>query len=370
MSAKILIVEDDRIDRMIAVQALGKHFEVEEAADGSEGLAKATENEYDLILLDVEMPEMNGTEMLRSMRDKGIETPVILLTGEVRTSVIGEIMGYGISNYIVKPVPPHELVAKASMMLKEIMSASDRASESSELSALAELGLQVLLIDDMEQVEESLQEYLPRGVSLVAARNREAALEQIYLEPWDFVFVDMEMPRVDTVHLALTLKEKCATARILGLFLRDATHAREDARRYGLDGHVFKPFDERELRVVLSDHRREGQRLALAQGNSLAFAQFPPEAEDHDDHLNRVLVVAQEKCRQIAAACYSEVILSLDSNPPVESFKKMISVLKAYCEGLGLGLSVDDSTPPELLTVVKEAGLTQEDQGQPEESAS
>ncbi len=357
MSAKILIVEDDRIDRMIAVQALGKHFEVEEAADGSEGLAKATENQYDLILLDVEMPEMNGSEMLRAMRDQGNQTPVILLTGEVRTSVIGELMGYGISNYIVKPVPPHELVAKATMMLKEIMSANDRATENSELSALAELGLQVLLVDDMEQVEESLQEHLPRGVSLAAARTREAALEQIYLEPWDFVFVDMEMPRVDTVHLALTLKEKCATARVVGLFLRDASHARDDARRYGLDGHVFKPFDERELRVALSDHRREGQRLALAQGNSLAFAQFPQDEQEHADHLNRVLVVAEEKCRQIASACYSEVILSLESNPPVASLKKMIDALKPYCEGLGLVLSADDNVSPELLAVLKETDL-------------
>ena len=234
MSAKILVVEDDRIDRMIAVQALGKHFDVEEAADGSEGLAKANENNYDLILLDVEMPEMNGSEMLRAMRDQGNDTPVILLTGEVRTSVIGELMGYGISNYIVKPVPPHELVAKATSMLKEIMSARDRAAESSELSALAELGLQVLLVDDMEQVEESLQENLPRGVSLVAARTREAALEQIYLEPWDFVFVDMEMPRVDTVHLALTLKEKCGTARVIGLFLRmRLKQSRRSALRFG-----------------------------------------------------------------------------------------------------------------------------------------
>ena len=98
--------------------------------------------------------------------------------------------------------------------------------------------------------------------------------------------------------------------------------------------------------------------MALAQGNSLAFAQFPQDVEEHDDHLNRVLVVAQEKCRQIAAACYSEVILSLESSPPVESFKKMLVVLKAYCEGLGLGLTAAEGTSAELLAVLKDAGLT------------
>ncbi|MBT6175664.1 MAG: response regulator [Deltaproteobacteria bacterium] len=357
MSAKILVVEDDRIDRMIAVQALGKHFDVDQAADGLEGLEKATEGSYDLIMLDVEMPEMNGGEMLRALRDKGVETPVILLTGEVRTSVIGELMSYGISNYIVKPVPPHELVAKATLMLKETLNANDSDETKTELKALAELGLQVLLVDDMEQVEESLQEHLPGGVMLRAARTKDAAAEQIHLEPWDFVLVDMEMPQVDTVELALSLKSQCASARVIGLFLRDASYAKDDARRYGLDGHIYKPFDERDIRVLLSDHRRQGQRLVAVEGNVMSFAEFPEDSEEHQDHLSRVLVIAQEHCRLVAAGCYSEVILSLSSNPPQECLSKLIQALKIYCEGLGLRLGADEEVSPEVLGVLKELGL-------------
>lgn len=363
MSARILVVEDDRIDRMIAVQALGKHFEVDQAADGREGLAKASDEAYDLIMLDIEMPEMDGREMLRSLRDKGIETPVILLTGEVRTSVIGELMGYGISNYIVKPVPPHELVAKASLMLKEILSASETAEAKQELSALAELGLQVLLVDDMESVEQSLQEHLPEGIMLTGARTRDAALEHIHLEPWDFVFVDMEMPRVDTVNLALTLKEKCTSARVIGLFLRDASQARVDARRYGLDGFVYKPFDEREMRVLLSDHRREGQTLVTLDTNVMTFAAFPENQEEHEDHTNRVMVIAQEKCRQIAAACHKTVILSLPADPPAESFSRILDALKVYCEGLGVELGAGEEMSPAALDVLKKSGVLQESTG-------
>lgn len=357
MSAKILVVEDDRIDRMIAVQALGKHFDVDQAADGVEGLEKATTESYDLILLDVEMPEMDGREMLRALRDKGINTPVILLTGEVRTSVIGELMGYGISNYIVKPVPPHELVAKATLMLKEILNTTESDETKTELRALAELGLQVLLVDDMESVEESLQEYLPVGVMLRAARTRDAAVEQIHLEPWDFVFVDMEIPQVDTVELALSLKSQCGTARVIGLFLRDAAYAKDDARRYGLDGYVYKPFDNKEMRILLSDHRREGQRLVLVDGNVMNFAEFPEDPEEHDDHLSRVLVVAQEKCRLVAAGCYSDLVLSLSSNPPPGCLSRLIDSLKVYCEGLGLKLAADEDVTPEVLEVLKSSGL-------------
>jgi len=363
MSARILVVEDDRIDRMIAVQALGKHFEVDQAADGVEGLAKATDEAYDLILLDIEMPEMDGREMLRSLRDKGVETPVILLTGEVRTSVIGELMGYGISNYIVKPVPPHELVAKASLMLKEILSASETAEAKQELSALAELGLQVLLVDDMESVEQSLQEHLPEGITLAAARTRDAALEHIHLESWDFVFVDMEIPHVDTVNLALILKEKCGTARVIGLFLRDASQARVDARRYGLDGFVYKPFDERELRVLLSDHRREGQTLVTLDANVMTFAEFPENIEEHEDHTSRVMVIAQEKCRQIAAACHGKAILSLVGEPPAESFSRILDGLKVYCEGLGIELGAGEEMSPGALAILRKSGIFEESAG-------
>ena len=71
--------------------------------------------------------------------------------------------------------------------------------------------------------------------------------------------------------------------------------------------------------------------------------------------------MAQEKCRQIASACYSEVILSLDSNPPVESLKKMVDVLKAHCEGLGIALSADENVSPELLAVLKAADLVKDE---------
>ena len=104
--------------------------------------------------------------------------------------------------------------------------------------------------------------------------------------------------------------------------------------------------------------------MALATGNSLAFAQFPDDPEEHGDHLNRVLVIAQEKCRQIAAACFPEVILALDSNPPVESLTKLISALKAHCEGLGLGLSADENVTPEVLAVLKQTGLVKEPEPQ------
>jgi CheY-like chemotaxis protein len=192
---------------------------------------------------------------------------------------------------------------------------------------------------------------------LRAARTRDAAVEQIHLVPWDFVFVDMEIPQVDTVELALSLKSQCGTARVIGLFLRDAAYAKDDARRYGIDGYVYKPFDKKEMRVLLSDHRREGQRLVLVEGNVMNFAEFPENPEEHDDHLSRVLVIAQEKCRLVAAGCYSELVLSFSSNPPPGCLSKLIDCLKVYCEELGLKLGADEKVSPEVLGILKKSGL-------------
>ena len=103
--------------------------------------------------------------------------------------------------------------------------------------------------------------------------------------------------------------------------------------------------------------------MALATGNSLAFAQFPDDPEEHGDHLNRVLVIAQKNVVRLRQLVF-RVILALDLNPPVDSLTKLIAALKAHCEGLGLGLSADENVTPEVLAVLKQTGLVKEPEPQ------
>src|SRR5574340_270284 len=115
----VLTVDDSRAVRTIVskqVKDLG--FEVVEAEDGIQGLAKLDECQFDLVILDVTMPNMDGPTMLSKMRDAGNATPVIMLTSESKRSIIAGAMKSGITDYILKPFKPEELRSKILTVLQ------------------------------------------------------------------------------------------------------------------------------------------------------------------------------------------------------------------------------------------------------------
>ena len=79
---KVLVVEDDKILAKTIEQILSSRYDIDHAYDGEEGLLYAEQNIYDIIILDLMMPRMNGYEMLQELRKKKIITPVLILTAK------------------------------------------------------------------------------------------------------------------------------------------------------------------------------------------------------------------------------------------------------------------------------------------------
>lgn len=120
--AKILIADDEpRIRELIGEHLQHAGFEYAEATDGSAALAMLNANKYDLVVLDVMMPFMDGMTCLKEMRRRKDETPVIMLTarGEEYDKLAG--LESGADDYIVKPFSPRELVARIKVVLLRTM---------------------------------------------------------------------------------------------------------------------------------------------------------------------------------------------------------------------------------------------------------
>ena len=118
MANRILIIEDEvNIARFIELELVHEGNQVEKAHDGREGLDKALSGDYDLILLDVMLPKLNGLEVLRRLRMEK-ETPVIMLTA--RDAVMDKVSGLdaGADDYITKPFAIEELLARIRVALK------------------------------------------------------------------------------------------------------------------------------------------------------------------------------------------------------------------------------------------------------------
>lgn len=120
--SKVLIVEDEAAMRMGLKDNLEfESYEVEVAIDGAEGLQKVTNNQYDLVILDVMMPKMSGFDVCKAMRKNGDMTPVIFLTA--KSEEIDKVLGLelGADDYMTKPFSLRELIARVKAILRRQM---------------------------------------------------------------------------------------------------------------------------------------------------------------------------------------------------------------------------------------------------------
>ena len=113
MKAKILIIEDEEdLIKGLKLNLTDEGFVVDWALDGNEGLRKALDETPDLILLDIMLPDLDGLEVCRQLREKKVGTPIIMLTakGEEVDKVVG--LEIGADDYITKPFSIRELLAR------------------------------------------------------------------------------------------------------------------------------------------------------------------------------------------------------------------------------------------------------------------
>jgi DNA-binding response OmpR family regulator len=116
---KILLVEDDKdIARFVKTGLMENSFSVDVSSDGEEGLSFATRRNYDLIILDILLPKMDGFEILKRLRGTGVQTPVIFLTARGKEKDIVQGLDLGADDYISKPFSFNELLARIRTILR------------------------------------------------------------------------------------------------------------------------------------------------------------------------------------------------------------------------------------------------------------
>ena len=183
---KLLIVDDEkRIRALIAKYASFEGYETDEAEDGMQAVAMCREYRYDLIIMDVMMPELDGFSAVREIR-KSSDTPVIMLSA--RGEEYDRIHGFelGIDDYVVKPFSPKELMMRVGAVLKR--SRSEKAPE----ETVAIDGLTVNFTARRVTVDGQELDLSPKEYDLLfyMVRNRGIALsrEKLISDVWGYDF--------------------------------------------------------------------------------------------------------------------------------------------------------------------------------------
>ncbi len=224
MPKKILLVEDEKhIARFVELELQHEGYEVKTAFDGREGLSLATSENFDVLLLDVMLPSINGIEICRRIRTQS-QVPIILLTA--RDAVMDRVAGLdaGADDYIVKPFAIEELLARIRTILRRVTP----EQTNSESLCLRDIEIDVAAYEvfvqgnklDLTKTEYDLLKLL------IEHKNRVCTREHILTSVWGYD-TDIETNVVDVYirHLRTKLpgamNDYIETVRGVGYVMRE-----------------------------------------------------------------------------------------------------------------------------------------------------
>lgn len=186
--SKLLVVDDEeRIRSMIRKYGEFEGHEIEEAVDGMDAIEKCKQAEYDLIIMDIMMPNLDGFSAVKEIR-KDVQTPVIMLSA--RGEEYDRIHGFeiGVDDYVVKPFSPRELMMRVSAILKR--SGAEDKEEKHDIYDSG--GIKVdftgrIVYIDGQRISMSPKEY---ELFFYMVKNRNIALsrEKIITDVWGYDF--------------------------------------------------------------------------------------------------------------------------------------------------------------------------------------
>ncbi len=182
MSGKILIIEDEKkIARFMELELMHEGYEVDSFRSGEQGLESFANNDYDLVLLDIMLPEMSGMEVCSRVREQS-DIPIIMVTA--KDSVPEKVKGldYGADDYVTKPFDIEELLARIRAQLrrfdtkdKEVLKIDNLVMET-ERHVVKRDGEEI----ELTKKEYDLLEYLLKNQDIVVSR------EQLLREVWGY----------------------------------------------------------------------------------------------------------------------------------------------------------------------------------------
>ena len=171
---KVLVVEDDRtVGRFVQRGLEEQRVNVDLVADGAEGLERASHGEYDVIVLDLRLPQLAGLEVLRTLRDRGVGTPVLVLTAQDAVDSKIEALRTGADDYVTKPFSFEELLARVEALGRRPRAIVSPTLEVGDLSidtGSHEVKRGGTLID-LTPKEYAVLEYLARNAGRVLSRT-------------------------------------------------------------------------------------------------------------------------------------------------------------------------------------------------------
>jgi DNA-binding response OmpR family regulator len=375
MNPKILSVDDSKTVQMALARLFGP-FECElcEARNGADGLAVAAREKPDLIILDSNMPVMDGVKMLQRLRGNAElkRTPVIMLTSESGSENIATVARLGVRDYVKKPFKDDVLLAKVARVIplvaravtEEHLGTSKRRSTSQAeranglaASAATLQQASVLVVDDSRTMRLSMVGALKDlgFYNIKEAKNGRQALELARSESFDLMLLDMEMPEMNGMEVLLALKNepKLSGLPVIVISAADQVETAVKCIEAGAEDYLPKPFNPT-LLLARATSSIEKKRLRDIDHVRLTELQAEKERTEAANMLvtekNEILENLSSKLSKYLSPQIYQSIFRGDQNVEISSKRKKLTI--CFTDIAGFTETTDNLESEELTNVL------------------
>jgi DNA-binding NtrC family response regulator len=261
---KLLMVDDEKEFLETSANALGRRgFDIHLAYDGTTALQMMQRELFDIVVLDVKMPGLDGVEVFRRMQANWPYIPVVLLTGHGSINQAFQTSRAGVSDYLTKPCDIEELTSHIKDVLARAGKTQKPAEEKTE--EVKDL-IHVLLVDDESELLESLQRILERRrMEVHTAQTGDKALELLKDTFIDVVVLDVRMPGMDGLEVLERIKKDFPTVEVILLTGHPSVDNAIKGIKLGASEYLIKPAKEEALVNIIQRVYKSRQENILKQ---------------------------------------------------------------------------------------------------------
>lgn len=261
---RCLIVDDNEVSRMIFMQHLASFsLKCKALSSGKEAIEelKTCKEPYDLVILDWKMPEMDGIETAKVIKNSDVikKMPEILMVSAYgREEVINRAKDAGFESFLIKPVNRSILFNAIMDILcgkgnKVSLRKSARLIEDKKKLLSKIRGAKLLVVEDNEINQEIVTELLSNNnFKITVANNGLEAIAAVVEDEFDLIFMDIQMPEMDGLEATRKIREKGYTqVPIIAMTAHAMTGDKEKSLDAGMNDHVTKPLDPNKVYETL-----------------------------------------------------------------------------------------------------------------------
>jgi len=260
---RVLLVDDEEDFLLSSAQALERRgFHVDVAPNGVTALEKIDRVEYQIVVLDVKMPDIDGLEVFRILHQRHPSLPVVMLTGHSSLEDAFQTSRDGIADYLDKPIDMDEL-ARRLRAIAQRHRLQPESGDGVEATGVGET-VRVMVVDDEVDFLQSIKAVLERRrLSVTTAESGEAALELLAENLVDVIVLDVKMPGLSGLDVLRRVKCDYPSVQVILLSGHPSVDAAVEGVRLGANEYLQKPPDIEHLAGTIRKLHQE--KLAFVQ---------------------------------------------------------------------------------------------------------